>query len=113
MGQAVEQRCGHLGVAEDGRSFAEAQGGGDDHAGPCVEYAQQVEEERSARGAERQVAQFVYYTAGDCAGICRVGRITRSSFVRLSASCPAFPLALSCSRVLTSSIVEKKRTLRR
>jgi hypothetical protein len=30
MGQAVEERRGHLGVAEDGRPFAEGQVGGDD-----------------------------------------------------------------------------------
>ena len=30
--------------------------------------------------------------------------------MRLSAICPAFPFAFSCSNVLTSSIVEKKRT---
>ena len=33
--------------------------------------------------------------------------------VKLSAMCPALPFAFSCSRALTSSIVEKKRTLRR
>ena len=33
MGEPVEQRGGHLGVAEDGCPFAEAQIGGDDDAG--------------------------------------------------------------------------------
>jgi hypothetical protein len=52
---------------------------------------------RAARGAERQVAELVEDH--------EVGA------VRLSAICPALPLAFSCSRALTSSMVEKKRTL--
>lgn len=48
MGQAVEQSRGHLGVAEDGSPFAEAEVGGDDDAGALIEFAQQVEEQRSA-----------------------------------------------------------------
>ena len=40
MGQAIEQRGGHLGVAEDGGPFAEAEVGGDDDAGALVELAQ-------------------------------------------------------------------------
>ena len=40
-------------------------------------------------------------------------RITRSRRVRPSAIWPALPLAFSCSRALTSSMVEKNRTLRR
>ena len=48
MGEAIEQRGGHLGIAEDGSPFAEAQIGRDDDAGALVELAQQVEEERGA-----------------------------------------------------------------
>ena len=59
MGEAVEQRRRHLGVAEHGSPFAEAQVGRDDDAGSLVELAEQMEEQRSAGGAERQVAQFV------------------------------------------------------
>ena len=59
MGEPVEQRRRHLGVAEHGRPFAEAQVGRDDDAGAFVELAQQVEEQRPARGAERQVAKLV------------------------------------------------------
>ena len=44
MGEAIEERGGHLGVAEDGRPFAEAEIGGDDDAGAFVELGQQVEE---------------------------------------------------------------------
>ncbi len=76
MGQAVQERGGHLGIAEDGCPFAEAQVGGDDDAGALVELAQEVEEQRAARGAERQVSQLVQYdqvqfrqVLGDLAGL--------------------------------------------
>src|SRR5450432_2180663 len=59
MGEAVEQRRRHLGIAEHGRPFAEAQVRCDDDAGSLVELAQEMEEQRSTGGAERQVAQFV------------------------------------------------------
>ncbi len=47
VGQAVEQRGRHFGVAEDGRPFAEAEVGGDDDAGALIKLAQQVEQQRS------------------------------------------------------------------
>jgi hypothetical protein len=59
VGQAVEERGGHLGVAEDRGPFAEAEIGGDGDAGALVEPAQKVEEQGTARGAERQIAEFV------------------------------------------------------
>ena len=59
MGEAVEQRRRHLRVAEDSCPFAEAEVGGDDDAGALVELAQQVEQQRPAGGAERQVAKLV------------------------------------------------------
>ena len=59
MGEAVEQRRRHFGVAEDGRPFAEAQVRRDDDAGALVELAEQMEEQRAAGGAERQVTEFV------------------------------------------------------
>ena len=59
MGQPVEQRRRHLGVAEDAGPLAEAQVGGDDDAGALVKLAQQMEQQRPARGAERQVSQFI------------------------------------------------------
>jgi hypothetical protein len=61
VGQAIEERGGHLGVAEDRSPFAEAEIGGDGDAGAIVELAQKVEEQGAARGAERQVAEFVEY----------------------------------------------------
>ena len=59
MGEAIEQRGRHLGVAEHGCPLAEAEIGRDDDAGPLVELAQQMEEQRPAGGAERQVAKLV------------------------------------------------------
>jgi hypothetical protein len=53
VGQAVEQRGRHLGVAEDARPFAEGQVGGDHHRGALVELADQVEQELAAGGRER------------------------------------------------------------
>jgi len=59
VGEAIEQRGGHLGVAEDGRPLTEAEVGRDDDAGAFVEPAEPVEEQGAARGAEWQVAQLV------------------------------------------------------
>src|SRR5882757_6259505 len=59
MGETVEQGSRHLRVAEYGCPLAEAEIGRDDDAGALVELAEQMEEQRSAGGAERQVAQFV------------------------------------------------------
>ena len=59
MGQPIEQRGGHLGVAEDARPFAEGEVGGDDDRGALVEPADQVEEELAAGLGERQIAEFV------------------------------------------------------
>ena len=48
MGETVEQRGGHLGVAEDGWPFAEGEVGGDDDRGALVEPAHEVEEQLPA-----------------------------------------------------------------
>ncbi|MCY1228077.1 hypothetical protein D9M72_403730 [compost metagenome] len=57
--EAVEQGGRHLRVAEHRRPFGEVQVGGDHHAGVLVQLGQQVEQQRAAGLAERQVAQFV------------------------------------------------------
>ena len=59
MGETVEQRGRHLGVAEHGGPLAEAEISRDDDAGALVELAQQMEEQGAAGGAERQVAKLV------------------------------------------------------
>ncbi len=59
MSEAIEQRGRHLGAAEDRRSFAEAEVRADDDTGSFIEFAEQMEEQRATRRAERQIAQFV------------------------------------------------------
>ena len=59
MGKTVEQSGGHLGVTEDRGSFAEAEVCSDDDAGALAKPARQMEQQRPARGAERQVSQFI------------------------------------------------------
>ena len=48
VGEPIEQGRGHLGVTEDRCPFAEAQVGGDDHAGPLVEFAEKMEQQCAA-----------------------------------------------------------------
>ena len=64
MGEAVEQRGGHLGIAEDGGSFPEAfpegEGRGDDDRGLLVKLADQVEQELSSGLSEGQMAQLIH-----------------------------------------------------
>ncbi len=59
MGQAVEERRCHLGVAEDRRPFAEVEVRCYDDRGAFVEAADEVEQQLAARLGERQIAQFV------------------------------------------------------
>jgi hypothetical protein len=59
VGKTVEQRRRHFRIAEYGGPLSEAQIRRDDDAGSLVEFAEQMEEQRSAGGAEPQVAQFV------------------------------------------------------
>jgi len=54
MCEAVQQRGGHLGIAEDLRPFTKAEVGGDDDAGALIEFAQKVEQQCATRRAERQ-----------------------------------------------------------
>ena len=59
VGQAIEQRGRHLGIAEDARPFAEGEIGGDDDRGALVEPADEVEQELAAGLSEGQIAEFV------------------------------------------------------
>ena len=59
VGEAVEQRGCHLGVAEDGWPFAERQVCRDDAGCALVELADQVEQELAAGLGEREVSQFI------------------------------------------------------
>ena len=59
MGEPVEQRRGHLWVAEDRRPLAEGEVCCDDGGGSLVEPAHEVEEELAAGLGEGQVAELV------------------------------------------------------
>ena len=48
MGEPVEQSGGHPGITEHLGPFAEAEVGGDDDAGALVEFAEQMEQQRTA-----------------------------------------------------------------
>ncbi len=48
MGEPIEERRGHLGIAEDRRPFAEGKVRGDDDRGALVEAADQVEQQLAA-----------------------------------------------------------------
>lgn len=53
VGEPVKESGGHLGISEDGSPLT------DDDAGLLVELAEQVKQQGTAGGAERQVSQFV------------------------------------------------------
>jgi hypothetical protein len=59
VGQPVQEGGSHFCVAEHVCPFAEAEVVGDDDAGALVEFTQQVEQQRAAGRAERQIAQFI------------------------------------------------------
>ena len=59
VGQALEQCCRHFGVTEHARPFRQAEVGRDDDAGPLAEPAQQMEQQRAARCAERQISVLI------------------------------------------------------
>ena len=59
MGKPIEQCCRHFGIAKDAGPFAEAQIGRNDNAGSLIEFAEKMEEQGTARGAEGQVAKFI------------------------------------------------------
>lgn len=59
MGEPIEQRGGHLGIAEDGGPFAECQVGGGDDAGALIELGYEVEEQLPASLGKGEIAEFV------------------------------------------------------
>ena len=59
VGDAVEQRGGHLGIAENADPFAELQVGGNDQRGLFVELADQVKQQCATRVGKRQIAQLI------------------------------------------------------
>src|ERR1700739_64122 len=59
MGEAVEERGCHLGVAEHAGPIAKGQIGGDDDGSALVKPADQMKEQLAARLSEGQVAELV------------------------------------------------------
>ena len=59
VGEAVEERGRHLGVAEDGGPFAEVEVRRDDDRGALVEAADQVEEQLAAGLREGEIAELI------------------------------------------------------
>ena len=59
VGETVELRGGHLGIAEHAGPFAKGQVGSDDDGCAFVEFADQVEQELPAGLGKGQIAQFI------------------------------------------------------
>ena len=59
MGQPVQQRRSHLGIAEQAWPFSECEVSGDDDGGALVEPADEVEQELAAGLGKREVTEFV------------------------------------------------------
>src|SRR5689334_24205736 len=59
MGEAIEERGCHLGIAEDGGPFAEGEVGGDNDRGVLVKAADEVEEQLATGLGEGQIAEFI------------------------------------------------------
>ena len=78
MGQPVEQRRGHLGIAEHAGPFAEGEIGGDDHGRALVESADEMEQELVAGLSERQVAPNCTNIAARLQTLASAGGFERS-----------------------------------
>ena len=59
VGQPIEQRGGHLRIAEHARPFAEREIGCDDDRGAFVEAADEMEQKLAAGLGEGQISEFV------------------------------------------------------
>jgi hypothetical protein len=59
VGQPVEQRGGHLGVAKHAWPFAEGEIGGDDNGSSLVEPADEMEQELPAGLGKGQISELV------------------------------------------------------
>ena len=70
MGEPVQERRRHLGIAKHAGPLGEAQVRGDGHAGVLVQLGEQVKQQRAAGLAERQVTAFgrLLQSSGPCFG---------------------------------------------
>ena len=59
VGETVEQRGRHRGIAEDDRPFAEDEIGGDDEGPALIKPADEVEKQLATGLSEREIAEFV------------------------------------------------------
>ena len=59
VSEAVEQRGGHLWIAEQARPLAEGKIGGDDHRGAFIKAADGVEQQLPAGLGERKIAELI------------------------------------------------------
>ena len=59
VGEPVEERGGHLGVAKDARPFSECEIGCDDNGCAFVKLADQVEQQLTAGLREGQISEFI------------------------------------------------------
>ena len=59
MGQPVQKRSRQFCITEHISPFWKAQISRDDHAGSFVQFAEQMEQQRTASLAERQITQFI------------------------------------------------------
>ncbi|MPM19646.1 hypothetical protein SDC9_66072 [bioreactor metagenome] len=64
VGQTVQQGRGHLGITKHVCPFAKAQIRGDHLTGALVKRREQMEEQRSTRRAEGQIAELIEYCHG-------------------------------------------------
>jgi len=82
MGNPIEQRGSHLGVAENGRPLAKGEVGGDDHRRAFVELADEVKQQLSARSGKGQIAQFVQDDEVEAGQLCgQDARLTPPAFL--------------------------------
>src|SRR3546814_19832751 len=59
VGEPIEERGGHLGIAEHAGTLTEAEVGGDDDDGALVEFTQQLEAKSSDRFAELMLVKLL------------------------------------------------------
>ena len=59
MGDAIEQCCRHLCIAEDGGPFPEGEVGGHDDRGALVEAADEMEQQLAAGLREGEIAELI------------------------------------------------------
>src|SRR3546814_4583740 len=81
MGEPIEQRGGHFGIAEHGRPFAERQVGGDDDRGVFVKSAEEMEQQLPASAGERLIAPLV--AAQEVAPRPKLAALSGAAFVKL------------------------------